>query len=78
MITDSVYRFCECCDKCVINDNFVEIRNMCVDCAANDESRLSLPHYKARPIIETHYIPDIAQLIFDYYYTPRRYFKGDE
>ena len=42
------------------------------------ENRLLLPHYKAKPIIETQYIPDITQIIFNYYYVPRRYFEGEE
>ena len=39
------------------------------------EYRKLLPHYKAKPIIEEFlHIEGIAQLIFVYYYKPRRYF----
>jgi hypothetical protein len=49
----------------------------CFDKKTTVENRLLLPHYKAKPIIETQYIPDIAKLIFDYYYFRRRYFEGE-
>ncbi len=70
--------FCTGCDKCIEYENYVQIRNRCKECNTNGASRLILPHYKARPVIEIQFIPDIAKLIFDYYYTPRRYFKGEE
>ena len=69
--------FCVSCDKCIEYENFVQKRRKCAECITNDISRLLLPHYKARPIIETQFIPDIAKLIFDYYYVPRRYFEGE-
>ena len=41
------------------------------------EARKLLPHKKAKLIIELHLVPEIAQLIFDYYYYPRRYLLGE-
>ncbi len=71
--------FCLDCGKYFKYDNFVLGRYTCKECYANDiAKRLLLPHRKARPIIETYYIPDIAKIIYDYYYVPRRYFKGEE
>ncbi len=50
----------------------------CANCLhANISQRALLPHFKANPIIEIYFIPDIAKLIFDYYYFRRRYFKGE-
>jgi hypothetical protein len=72
------YWFCITCDVHVIYNDFYKKCVKCFDKKTTIENRLLLPHRKARPIIETYYIPDIAQLIFDYYYVPRRYFDGEE
>ena len=41
-------------------------------------NRLLIPHYKAKPIIdEIYFVKGVAQLIFDYYYEPRRYYPGE-
>jgi hypothetical protein len=84
IIGEKLYRsthcYCKFCDECVPwRDYYVYTKgSRCVQCINTPiENRSLLPHYKARPIIETYYIPDIAQLIFDYYYKPRRYFKGE-
>ena len=74
-----LYRFyCECCDTCVILDN--KIIDRCVSCSTAGKTlknRALLPHRNARPIIETYFIPEIAKLIFDYYYRQRRYLSGE-
>jgi hypothetical protein len=73
--------FCMCCESYIVWEKLKDIVKMQCDKCYNKntpiENRLILPHYKARPIIETHFIPDIAQLIFDYYYKQRRYYKGE-
>ncbi len=77
------YDYCIYCDDYLPGrtHNIIGTRgSRCVSCMYKNtpiENRLLLPHYKARPIIETQFIPVIAQLIFDYYYKPRRYFKGE-
>ena len=66
----TAYRYCRKCD-----------RSLFWGCRTNEEDcigRQVLPHYKAKPIIEEiYYIKGIAQIIFDYYYEPRRYFEGE-
>ena len=66
----AMYRYCRKCE-----------RSLYMGCRTNEEDcigRQVLPHYKAKPIIEEiYYIKGIAQLIFDYYYKPRRYFEGE-
>jgi hypothetical protein len=50
----------------------------CANCRhANISQRALLPHFKANPVIEIYFIPDIAKLIFDYYYFRRRYYRDE-
>jgi hypothetical protein len=69
--------YCMHCDNYIPDDDYYDPCLKCFDKKITIENRLLLPHYKARPIIETYHIPDIAQLIFDYYYVPRRYYEGE-
>ncbi len=80
IIKPYIHWFCSYCDTCVSRADF-HWEGKCVKCfdkKTTIKNRLLLPHFKARPIIETQFIPDIAQLIFDYYYNPRRYYEGEE
>ena len=65
-----MYKYCHKCE-----------RSLFYGCLKNDKDcieRKLLPHYKARPIIEEiYYITGIAQIIFDYYYKPRRYYTAE-
>jgi hypothetical protein len=49
----------------------------CIECFNNSTSRTQLPHIKAKKIIDRHMLPEVAQIIFDYYYKPRRYLPID-
>ena len=72
--------YCKCCDKCVAYENFSQKEGRCNECVAHRRTlahRDKLPHFRAKDIIETRYIPDITQIIFDYYYVPRRYFPEE-
>ena len=72
---------CMHCDNYVSDDDYDYWDRQCNSCSDKKttiENRLLLPHYKAKPIIETQYIPDITQIIFNYYYVPRRYFEDEE
>ena len=68
------YIHCRNCDSLVPCD---ENHEWCRDCdkLTIKPRRTLLPHQKAKPIIEEIYdIKGIAQIIFDYYYKPRRYY----
>ena len=72
--------YCKCCDKCVAYENFSQKEGRCEDCVAHRRTlayRDKLPNVRAKDIIETRYIPGVAQIIFDYYYVPRRYFPDE-
>ncbi len=45
----------------------------CKSCHQDNISRNRLPHYKAKPLIIEYFIPVIAEIIYEYYYIPRRY-----
>ena len=70
---DSIYPYRDgCylrCKKCMLENKANPINLI--------EARKRLPHKKAKLIIEMQFIPEIAQLIFDYYYYPRRYLLGE-
>ena len=69
--------YCYCCDTRMLWYSFIDKCGQCALAGKTEFDRKLLPHYKARDIIEIHYIPEIAKLIFDYYYIPRRYFEGE-
>jgi hypothetical protein len=72
--------YCICCDSCVPYEEFSQTNGKCKKCAKQNKTvadRALLPHHSAKPLIEKQFIPVIAQIIFCYYYTPRRYFKGE-
>ena len=80
VICDSIncYKYCKECDN-VSRLKYFGMKQ-CIKC--NDDSvkndRQLLPHYKAAQLIEEiYYIKGIAQIIFDYYYEPRRYFPDE-
>ncbi len=73
--------YCMHCDTYIpYNKGGYDYYDPCLNCVNKKttiENRLLLPHYKAMHIIETQYIPDIAKIIFDYYYVSRRYYEGE-
>ena len=72
--------YCKMCDTHVISDDFIYYKSRCKKCDISKKTlanRALLPHIKTKVIIKHHVIPDVAQLIFDYYYEPRRYFEGE-
>ena len=73
------YIYCFSCDNVVLMKDCDICNGGCKECRSYNhvENRVLLPHYKAKPIIESQFIPEIAQIIFDYYYKPRRYFDGE-
>ena len=72
------YQHCKRCDTVFKRTDNHGRESDCPNCLLNPKnSRQLLPHYKARSIIEIRYIPELAQIIFDYYYKPRRYFEGE-
>ena len=73
-----LFRYCHKCDN-LIQHNY-NTRHKCHQCKSKNRrmSRSLLPHYKAKPIIdEILHIKDVSQIIFDYYYKPRRYFESE-
>ena len=71
-------KFCGYCDsivckKCITNDKKHYLISKCITCYNNNITRDKLPDLKAKKIISIFYIDDIASIIFDYYYIPRRY-----
>ena len=77
----TLYKYCRSCEWIGHPNYFYS--GECIDCAYAsimlvDNKRQLLPHYNAKPLIEEIYnIKGIAQLIFDYYYNPRRYYEGE-
>ena len=73
--------YCYNCDTVISKYSYFTHKNMCYNCIENPSQRYlrdKLSHYKAKPLIEEIYdIKGIAQIIFDYYYKPRRYFPGE-
>ena len=71
------YIHCFACDNVILLTNYNHEKGVCIRCQNYDaiEHRETLSHYKAKPIIESQVAPEIAQIIFDYYYIPRRYFR---
>ena len=65
----AAYRYCHKCERSLFYGRH-KYDEECIE-------RKLLPHYKARPIIEIRFIPEVAQIIFDYYYKPRRYYDGE-
>ena len=57
------------CKKCMLENQINPINLI--------EARKLLPHKKAKIIVEMQFIPELTQLIFDYYYYPRRYLLGE-
>ena len=77
---DIYYFYCIYHDDTMIYREFSQSDvkcDMCVDLKRTLEHRKTLPHFKAKPLIEQHFIPVVAQIIFDYYYEPRRYFTDE-
>ena len=87
-----LYKLCEntsiyTISYCVYCDSIYPYRDgcylICKKCMLENkangliESRKRLPHKKAKLIIELQFIPELVQLIFDYYYYPRRYLLGE-
>ena len=80
------YMYCSRCDNLHANGEYYNDIHKCDKydkrsgkyIMRKKPDRSLLPHYKAKPIIEEiYYIKGIAQIIFDYYYTPRRYYDGE-
>jgi hypothetical protein len=73
------YFYCKCCDRLLqMNPGYTRTRcKFCINSNKTITNRLLFSHYKAKNIINLYYIRDIAKLIFDYYYQPRRYFEGE-
>ena len=72
------FRHCINCDTVFKRSYGRSSESDCPNCLLNPKnSRQLLPHYKAKPIIEIRYIPELAQIIFDYYYKPRRYYTAE-
>ena len=72
------YRYCHCCNK--IYDKCYFGLKRCIACIADDKNepdRKTLPHYKAKLVITTYFVPELTQIIYDYYYIPRRYLTGE-
>ena len=76
---DHMYRFCKYCDDVIRRKLYIFANRCCHACYYKKTSyRSRLPHYKAKLIIERFLnVKDVAQIIFDYYYKPRRYFPGE-
>jgi hypothetical protein len=78
---DKIYYFhCQCCDENITYGCIPAPIKKCLNCIKHNKTianRATLPHYKAKNALESQFIPDIAKIIFDYYYVPRRYFKGE-
>ena len=76
-----MYSYCFYCDKFMSCENFntSKSKRRCNKCKNKKiECRKLLPHYRAMLEIEKFIlIRDIAQIIFDYYYEPRRYFSSE-
>ena len=70
------YIHCYTCEDFIPREEEYKLCSKC-DESTIKLSRAYLPHYKAKPIIEKQFIPEIAQLIFEYYYKPRRYYEGE-
>ena len=74
------HNYCRCCDEVVMYKEYSHDNDKCykcVDLKITIENRITLPHLKAKPLINAHLIPEITQIIFDYYYLPRRYYPGE-
>lgn len=57
----------------ITGEHRIRLIPKCKSCYRDNISRNSLPHYKAKSIIIEYFIPVIAEIIYDYYYIPRRY-----
>ena len=72
-------QYCRSCECVVLPDFFVN--GKCLSCIHStkweENKRHLLPHRNARPVIMSQFIPEIALIIFDYYYMPRRYYEGE-
>ena len=75
------FNFCYNCDTVCSPYDYYYYKKMCdicVECPKQRKTRNELSHCKAKPLIEEIYhIKGIAQIIFDYYYKPRRYFPDE-
>ena len=81
---DPEFKFCYCssCDRMLCKRHY-SLSNMflkvtkCNDCVVNGKTRDCLPQKGAKKIIGNVYIPEIADIIFDYY-DGLRHYTGEE
>ena len=70
------YIYCYTCEDFIPREEEYKLCGKCNESTAKP-SRALLPHCNAKPIIEKQFIPEIAAIIFDYYYKPRRYYHSE-